>query len=377
MRLFGAAEHERAGDDRRFFAALLGGVALRLALPALGHNQDLETIFSVGQLPFPTDFYEVMPYFANWGPLPYWAFQALARLPGGATLGTFHLGVAALMTSCDVVTTLVLRRCFGLRPAVVFLFSPAAFIIAGYHCNAEPALMAAAMVGLLLARRGAERGETAVPVGAHVAIGLSLAMKHALVFFPLWVALRPQPWKERARGLLLAYGTWGLALSPFFLAHPRAVLLNVFGYRGWVGNGLVPTLLDPLLSLGTAALAELGVSTSLRTPLFVACMLAVGWAARTLPFERLLLLYAPALVGFSPAIASQYLALPSAAWAVAFGPLTVAWQGLAGLVMSAHPDELHLFSVPRGWLENGGWLSLQAGCVALVARTLWARRAGG
>ena len=80
--------------------------------------------------------------------------------------------------------------------------------------------------------------------------------------------------------------------------------------------------------------------------LFVIPLLGVGYLARRMDRRELLILYAPALVGLSSAIAPQYLALP--AYSFAAWPDAVMWiyNGLSAWIMGGHMDELNLYRLP-------------------------------
>src|SRR5215212_9979415 len=141
-------EMDVRAEGRRLwpFALLaLGGVAVRLMLVWRGNNGDLTLLHEIASLPWGTNFYKAFPYTANWGPILYWIFQGLYRLPGGEQIATFHLYVAIVYAMCDVWSAWVLRRNFGLAAAGIFLFMPAEFIVSGFHCNAEPAVIACVM----------------------------------------------------------------------------------------------------------------------------------------------------------------------------------------------------------------------------------------
>src|SRR5439155_12934952 len=128
----------------------------------------------------------------------------------------------------------------GLAAAAIFLFIPAEMIISGYHCNAEPAVIACVMGAMYLA----------IPENAgkrtgwfYVVIGLSLGVKHAFAFFPIWLAMQPGSRSERLRALLIPYAVYLLILLPFLIPSPRFWFNNVVMYSAWSGNGLIPRAL--------------------------------------------------------------------------------------------------------------------------------------
>jgi hypothetical protein len=367
----------------RFATLAVLGFALRMLLARRGLNWDMETIFKIGAMPWGADFYAAWPAYTNWGPLGYWAFQVFERLPWGDEIFRFRYYCAAFFSAFDVLTAWVAWRLWGLRAAALFLFAPAAAIIAGYHCNAEPAVIGCAALGLWLRERAKARS----PAGADAAwfyalLGVSMAFKHVFILLPVWLAMREVSWRERMRCFAFSYGTWLLIAAPFLLTQPRAFLGNVLLYSAMSGNALVPTLVRAALGFDPST----PVLRPLWLPLFLALMLGLGWWLRRRPVAGIFLCYPVALVALSSAIAPQYFASPALALAVWGGWLGALYHLASGVLMAAHVHELHLFSLGP-WFEdhgsgvfylNRGWHLLQALLLASLLATLrQPRRAPG
>ena len=149
---------------------------------------------------------------------------AIARLmsEAGARIGLqFQDMFRLLQTLADVVTTLALMRLAGLYAASLFMLSPAAIFISGFHCQSDP-LMTMFLVLAIAARR---------PMVAGVLIGLAAGIKIiALVALPL-LLLRFRG-RDLVRYLGAAVATVALVFAPAVAATGRVVLRNVFGYTG-------------------------------------------------------------------------------------------------------------------------------------------------
>ena len=149
---------------------------------------------------------------------------AIARLmsDAGALLGVqFPDMFRLLQTLADVVTTLALARLAGLHAATLFMLSPAAIFISGFHCQSDP-LMTMFLVLAVASRR---------PLVAGVLIGCAAGIKIiALVALPL-ILLR-----FRGRDILYYMGgaaaVLALVFGPAVAVTGTAVLRNVFGYTG-------------------------------------------------------------------------------------------------------------------------------------------------
>jgi len=176
---------------------------------------------------------------------------------------------------------------------------------------------------------------------------------------------------------LVPYATYLIIILPFLIATPKFWIRNVAMYSAWSGNGVIPRAVVGVLEL-------VGVETIKIPPLvwvglFVGPVLWVGYLARRMGRRELLILYGPALVGLSSAMALQYLALPSysfAAW-----PNAAAWiyNAFSAWLMGGHPDELDLWRLPVKLtvnFDNRGFQFLQWVCLVWVGMKIRAHRRG-
>jgi hypothetical protein len=366
-----------------FGACVLVGITLRAYAARRGWNFDTEMLFKIAALPAGANFYREVPLWANWGPIPYNIFQAFCALPGGGRLDYFHAYLATFFTVCDVVSSVVLWRLWGLRAAAWFLLlSPVAITISGFHCNAEPALVAMVLVGYYLHVRHGKSDGSIHPV-LLTCLGLSLAFKHAFILFPLWLAFRPGSRQERARILVIPYAVWFAFTLYYLMPSPMPFIQNVLSYGGWSGNALLPLALDWIFRTLRVAGSDL---PKLWLPLFLGLMLAIGWRVRRWPLEDGLLLYPIALLVTTSAVALQYFNLASFSIAARLDAAGVAFNVFAAYFYGGHPEELALWALPA-WLQNSwipigarsnvGWLISQAILMVVLARRLMLRPAPG
>jgi hypothetical protein len=313
-------------------AALVVGSGARLWLATVGFNFDMESWWIVSEIGrHGGNVYAVTSRY-NYGPL--WAVvltEIHTRLHswGWVDIQALHLAVASVLTLVDVAIALTLMRVRDATAAVLFLLSPIAMLISGYHSqfdNCAVLLALWAWRSLPPASRST-LGGTAL---AGALLGLSLATKHVLLLLPLWILA------ERGRPLLhrLAFGS--LAMVVFFavfipyVTTPEGwhgVLRHVFFYRGhdWAGNGLLAQLVG-----ATPAL-----------PVFLAVVALYGVFVMRAASADALWQYLLAMVAFSPTITNQYLAIPLVSVAVYRRSLAL-WAyvilGTAGLLGS--PDNV-------------------------------------
>jgi hypothetical protein len=350
------------------------GAGLRAYCSTRGYNWDTGMLLTIAQLPFGANFYREMPVYANWGPLPYNIFQVFRSLPGGQDIIVFHSYLAAFATMCDLLTAFVVWRLWGLSAAGWFLLSPVAIVIAGFHCNAEPAIVAMVLLGYFVhVRRGG--GEQRLDTWFLVCLGVSLAFKHSFVLFPIWLVLRPVSWRERLRILAIPYAVWLAFFLYYVIPNPRYVMNNVLAYSAWSGNALVPTVHTWLKGLGAPPLRW--------SQAFLGMMLLIGLGIRKWRVERLLLLYPLALLATTSAIALQYFALAPFSVAASIDPIGVMFSAFALYFYAGHAVELNLFHMPQVFVDHGapngyfnwGWLLMQALLGALLIRRMitWSR----
>lgn len=366
----------RARERVLFAVCVIVGILLRAYSSTRGWNFDTGMLFQITALPRGTNFYTAFLYWANWGPIPYNLFQLFQLLPGGNRIEVFHAYLAAFFTTCDIVSSIVLWRLWGLRAAAWFLIcSPIAIVLAGFHCNAEPAIVAIVLVGYYLHTR---RGQPTGPIHPAflVCLGLSLAFKHAFILFPVWLALRPASWRQRALTLAVPYGVWVTCALYYLIPLPYSFVNNVLGYGGWSGNALVPMTIEWVAVTLKIAGTDLPKAWM---PLFLLAMLGIGWRIRRWSLEHCLLLYPIALLVTTSAVALQYFNLASFSIAANLDPVGVVFNLFAAYFYGGDVNELHLWSMPAwlkdSWLPaprptNMGWLISQTLLAVLLVRRM-------
>ena len=152
---------------------------------------------------------------------------AIARLMsefGGAIGIPFQDAFRLLQTLADIVTTLALARMAGVWAASVFMLSPAAIFISGFHCQSDP-LMTMFLVLAVVA--SIEKRALAAGILIGVAAGIKII---ALVALPL-LLLRFRG-RDIVRFLGAAAGVGVLVFGPAVVTTGTVVLRNVFGYTG-------------------------------------------------------------------------------------------------------------------------------------------------
>jgi hypothetical protein len=144
-----------------------------------------------------------------------------------------------LQVAADLVTTAALAAIAKLRsvtpdPALLFVISPAAIAISGFHCNTDPTMIALLVVSILLLLRG---HGFAAGLAFAAAVGIKIV---PLFLLPFIVLMR----REIRVRFAAAFAIGLLAIfAPVVAIGGTAVLRNVFGYSGFAGKWGFPALL--------------------------------------------------------------------------------------------------------------------------------------
>jgi hypothetical protein len=313
-----------------FIAALVLGFFIRLGVARLGSNYDMESwVLTARVMDGSWEIYSAAGRY-NYGPVWAYILHLLAHLTPLLTgrpfgIAAFHLVVAGFLSLVDVAIASILRASYGMAPALVFYLCPVTVLLTGYHSHFDNLAVLLGLGAWIILRSPPRRGSNRLFAWAAVLVGASLATKHILVFFPLWILLWPAcgtMWRRAAFGAL-ALGIFGLSFLPWAL-QPESrhwIMVNVVGYNSISEFALLPRVLDLFPPLpGMARLLQLAPGLSPIRLIWMGGVLWVGWTAIRREREgrpvELYPLYLAAIVALSPAAANQYLAVPMVAIAI-------------------------------------------------------------
>jgi hypothetical protein len=317
------------------FTAAMVSLVLKMLLAAQGNNYDVDSFRVVGDLVLQgkTVYAETSRY--NYGPVWAWILGVIRFTQfhafGSNGLGLFHILIAGFLAYVDVLIGMLLAYNFSFAAGLVFLLNPVSFLITGYHSQFDNvAILPALGAALLLFKHPADTsGRMPLLAGAFL-LGLSLATKHILIFFPMWLFFR----KEFGCGkrfviTAVPYIIFLIMFIPFIPddAAFLGITDNVFSYSAAICD--FPGFYRHLVALFVPIDRIERLFSSV--PVFpgfkfvwLVTMLATGWLLRKTDCRHLILFYLLAVCVFSPQIADQYMAIPIAACAV-FWRSWLAW----------------------------------------------------
>jgi hypothetical protein len=313
-----------------FVLACVAGCALRVGVATRGHNFDMQSWTMTAQIVVEQKNVYAHTYRHPYGPPWFlalgglrWTHDALGleRLGGES----FHIVIAAFLSLADVAIAWLLLRWFGLVAGLYFVLNPVSILLTGYHSQIDNLALLPALGAwlILLGRNGAPfaRVPWARVVLSAALLGLSLATKHVMIFFPIWILVCPHVIggiSRRAVHVVLTYATCTAIFVPFLFALNAwaGVREYVLGYEGLANRTLLLHAID--LFLPPAALDSLfGLLPAIvLRRLFIVLMLVFGWFVARRRAGEMFYLYLLAMVTFTYSMADQYLAIPLIACAV-------------------------------------------------------------
>jgi len=310
--------------SRAFILATVTGVSLRLWLATLGHNYDVESFALVGGLVADGRNVYANTLRYNYGPIWFLVLgliEWIMRHVRTTNVEAFHFVVASLLTAVDVAIAWLLSRRFDPVAGVLFLLCPVSMLITGFHSQFDNLAVLVGLIAWLPMASASSRRSARNVAACAVVMGLSLSIKHILVFFPLWVITWPA-FGDLRRRLLYAVVTYGVFLAGFapFAVNDAAIdgiWRHVFAYD----SNTLYTLFEQVLQLFAPAssvvalFAWVPVFSGVKF-LWLIAMVAVGWIAMRREPSHAVLYYLLAMVALSPSMAAQYFAIPLAAIAV-------------------------------------------------------------
>ena len=304
-----------------FIAIALISVALRIALAFRGHNYDQDSWQIVGDIALRHGNVYTSTYRYNYGPIWFLLLGGLRWLHHVLNLSrlgpeSFHVVVVAFLSLIDLAIGFLLFRRFCLIVATVFLLNPLSLLLTGYHSQFDSlALLFGLIAWTLISPKPPQVVGFPRWVAAALLLGLSLATKHILLLFPIWIVfcpnLHPTIWK-RVLFASLVYIVFVSSFVPFAVEadalHAITKALAMHGYSETafftrlVNLIFPPPLIDNLFGL---IHERIGMKA-----LFLIVMLIVGWIVARVRPEKLFECYLVSLVLCTSLMADQYLAIP-------------------------------------------------------------------
>ncbi len=326
--------------ETSIYASLALGVCLRILTATRGHNYDFESYLIVirivetgGNVYAETSRYNYGPIWFN---ILHFLYTVSTKNPS-----IFRYTLVAFLGMVDAGIFLILLKRYSVNVATIFFLNPVTIIITGFHNQFDNlAILFSLAAVCLIGDRTKEKLNARQFIGL-ILLGFSITTKHLFFAFPFWLAIRRESFRERALVLLIPVSVFILSFLPYWNKGKEGIINNVFLYSSYKNeifyNLLTPNFLHKYIS-------------SMLVWLLVIMIGAFIYKRDSI--TNALLYYAGVLVGTSPAISNQYLAIPIPYLSVKVNVLSIIYIGVATIHLFTDYDGLHFLA--SGGLEIYG-----------------------
>lgn len=358
-----------------FIVCALIAAGMKFFMSCAGYNYDFQSyriVVSImedaGNVYALTDRYNYAP---GWMAI-LWALYSLF------TASFFRYGLILLLSLADTGIALLLWKMRRRTASLIFLLSPVAWYISGYHNQFDNLAVLIAFCGVYMLTR-VKYGPPDMPrtFVAALLFGLSLIVKHIFIFLPVWFLFRKMPLSHRLILFLLPPAMFFGSFLPYmarsvnakkeFIAQDlsyaaeaclksprdllngkirnemmsrldthyggtalRGMIRNVFLYRSHDNEILYRAYLPPVIP-------------ALIPPflLFPGVMLLFGVLLRKRTLFMSFAFYTGAIVAFSTAVADQYLAIPLILASCLWMPWGLLYHIVIGCILIFQKTDYH------------------------------------
>lgn len=322
------------------FGVITLGVAARMGFAAWGHNYDMDSYFIVAEITRHGGnvYAETTRY--NYGPVWFQIIHALDWLACHQNTVLRYL-IAGFLTAVDAGIFLILCHRAGRLAGVLFFLNPISIMITGFHCQFDNLAIA---IGMLAVMEMGDHFEKPVDRRKFIGLlllGVSLATKHVLFVFPVWLAVKQRGFWQKIIVVLVPTAVFLAGFLPYWNGGHAGIVENVFRYRSidasFFYNFIMPGGTKSFLS---------------SQSVWFAMLLVFALVCRRRNSFESLLLYTGVLVAASPATMNQYLAIPVALTAVFVSPWFLLYTAVGAYHISVDGNGPHLLKYLHGRYDD-------------------------
>lgn len=302
-------DYFNTGKKNHVFALLaLFALLLRMLISLKGFNWDMGSWEIVSDVTLKGQNIYASTERYNYGPVWCYILAGLKALGFG-----FRYFISFFLSIVDLLIAYLLFSRQRYSVAILFLFSPVAIIITGFHNQFDNLAILLILAGVYYAEKKTKNGvgqgltinETLV---FSLFIGLSLITKHIFIFYPIWLFFRTKELKQRLILLTVPAALFIVSFIPYLPAGFKPIMQNVFLYSSKNNAPLYYAFFNRIADM---IFTPLHISTDLLPKfLFFAVMILCGFFFRKKSLFDNFLFYLISIVLFSSAVACQYLAIP-------------------------------------------------------------------
>lgn len=320
-----------------FILFTIVGLALRIWISQFGSNFDFAMwqahleIFKSNKSIYEIGYAYASPwlhtlYLLDSIPFPLLENSTFVQnLPGSF----YRIKIVIFLSLIDFFIFLLLFKNYSLKIGLLFFLNPISIIITGHHNQFTNFALLFGFLSVLLYEKNNLNLKIILPL---IIMGLSLSIKHVLIFFPIWWAFKEKKLLNKFLVLFVPYSIFIISFLPLYYPGDLEHIINglcCFSKRldgpfwGMFGSKFIHMYLDlqTLFSLILIILGFLFINKNLKDSFY---------------------LYLMAVVTFSSMMYTQYLVIPLIALAVFWNWKYFFYTLLTFLVFLVDGDQLNI-----------------------------------
>ena len=240
----------------------------------------------------------------------------------------YRIKIVIFLIFIDFLIFLLLFRNYSLKIGLLFFLNPISIIITGHHNQFSQYAILFGFLSILLYENKNINKRILI---SSLLLGISLAVKHILIFFPLWWAFKEKKIINKIIVIVVPYSIFILSFFPFLINEFQYVYENVLinwkredgPFWGMFG----PKIIHMYFSLQT---------------LFSLLLVILGFLFVDKKLKESFYFYLMAVVIFSSMMYTQYLVIPLIALAVYWNWKFLLYTLLTFLLFLVDGDQLNL-----------------------------------
>ena len=325
-----------------FLALFLTGFFLRIWVAQFGYNQDFvswqnalaliqqnKSLFETGDFTYAPIFAYVLSILDSI-PLSFLENNSFVQdFPGSL----FRIKLIVFLSLVDFSIFFALYKKYSLKIGLLFFLNPICIVITGHHNQFNNFGILLAFLAVLLYQKNQSQKD---PINFKfifplIIMGLSLATKHILIFFPLWWAFKEKKLIKKFLTLFVPYFVFVLSFWDYLPGDSEYIIEKFFG-GWWHATGpfwgmFAPKIVHMYFDLHT---------------LFNLSIIGLGFLLVNKSLRESFYLYLMAVVIFSSMMYPQYLVIPVLAMAIYWNWKFLTITILTSLLFLIEPDEMNI-----------------------------------
>lgn len=300
------------------------GISIRLLTVLIGHNYDIESWVIVGNIVNKGGIVYLETFRYTTGPIWCYILGVIYSLHNFIGLNdaiSYHFMITIFLSIIDLLIAYLLSRNFKPIAGLIILICPISILISGFHAQFDSFALLVAFVSWIITSKSNKDSNNHIL--SAILIGVSLTIKHILVFYPLWLMLSNKQINLRNRIIytFLPYSIFLISFLPFMIEPDirEAVINHVFRYESTIGNSLLGLLLSLLPNfIIKNILGSIPIFSGLKFFFFIG-MFITGIVVSRKNYSNIFFFYIISMIVLTPSMADQYLVIPMIAVALFIG----------------------------------------------------------